>query len=133
MRSCEDVDEAALSYAEIKALCAGDPRIKERMELDVDVSKLKIMKSAHQSQQFQMEDNLLKYFPEQIKQDQEFITGFKTDMETLAAHPHPIITVENSPAKTADGEQPAADTLEAPSAVEVKQGFAGMEIGGVTR
>ena len=52
-------------------------------------------------QQYRMEDNLLKYFPEQIKQDQEFIAGFKADMETLAAHPHPIITVENSPAKTA--------------------------------
>jgi len=132
VRSCEDVDETALSYAEIKALCAGDPRIKERMDLDIDVSRLRLLKADHQSQQYRLEDNLLKYFPEQIKQDQEFITGFKADMETLAAHPHPIITVENSPAKTADGEQPAADTLEAPSAVEVKQGFAGMEIGGVT-
>ena len=132
VRSCEDVDEAALSYAEIKALCAGDPRIKERMDLDIDVSRLRLLKADHQSQQYRLEDNLLKYFPEQIKQDQEFITGFKADMETLAAHPHPIITVKNSPAKTADGEQPAADTLEAPSAVEVKQGFAGMEIGGVT-
>ena len=63
MRSCEDVDEAALSYAEIKALCAGDPRIKERMELDVDVSKLKIMKAAHQSKQYEMEDKLDEAFP----------------------------------------------------------------------
>ena len=132
VRSCEDVDEAALSYAEIKALCAGDPRIKERMDLDIDVSRLRLLKAEHQSQQYRMEDNLLKYFPEQIKQNQEFIAGFKADMETLAAHPHPIITVEKPPAKTAEEEPPAADTPEAPAAVEVKQGFAGIEIGGVT-
>ena len=132
VRSCEDVDEAALSYAEIKALCAGDPRIKERMDLDIDVSRLRLLKAEHQSQQYRMEDNLLKYFPEQIKQNQEFIAGFKADMETLAAHPHPIVTVEKPPAKTAEEEPPAADTPEAPAAVEVKQGFAGMEIGGVT-
>ena len=132
VRSCEDVDEAALSYAEIKALCAGDPRIKERMDLDIDVSRLRLLKAEHQSQQYRMEDNLLKYFPEQIRQNQEFIAGFKADMETLAAHPHPIITVEKPPAKTAEEEPPAADTPEAPAAVEVKQGFAGIEIGGVT-
>ena len=139
VRSCEDVDEEALSYAEIKALCAGDPRIKERMDLDIDVSRLRLLKADHQSQQYRLEDNLLKYFPEQIKQNLEFIAGFKADMETLAAHPHPLITVEK--AKTADGEQPAADAqkdapaadaAQAPAAVEVKQGFAGMEIGGVT-
>ena len=97
-RTCEDVDEAALSYAEIKALCAGDPRIKERMELDVDVSKLKIMKSAHQSKQFEMEDNLLKYFPEQIAQYQGFIKGLEADMKTLAEHPHiPLSPKKNPP------------------------------------
>ena len=132
VRSCEDVDEAALSYAEIKALCAGDPRIKERMDLDIDVSRLRLLKAEHQSQQYRMEDNLLKYFPEQIKQNQEFIAGFKADMETLAAHPHPIITVEKPPAKTAEEEPPAAGTPEAPAAAEVKQGFAGIEISGVT-
>ena len=110
VRSCDDVDETALSFAEIKALCAGDPRIKERMELDVDVAKLKIMKAGHQSQQFQMEDRLLKYFPEQIKQNQEFIAGFEADMKTLAAHPHPAIAKETGEAG--------------------KQGFAGMEIKG---
>lgn len=132
VRSCEDVDEDALSYAEIKALCAGDPRIKERMDLDIDVSRLRLLKADHQSQQYWLEDNLLKFFPEQIKQNEEFIIGFKADMETLAAHPHPIVTVEKPPAKTAEGEQPAADTPETPAAVEVKQGFAGMEIGGGT-
>ncbi len=89
VRSCEDVDETALSFAEIKALCAGDPRIKERMDLDVDVSKLKIMKADHQSKQFRLEDNLLKYFPEQIEQNKGFIRGLEADMKTLAAHPLP--------------------------------------------
>ena len=77
------------SFAEIKALCAGDPRIKERMDLDVDVSRLKLMKADHQSKQYQMEDNLLKYFPEQIEKHKGFIKGLEADMETLAAHPHP--------------------------------------------
>ena len=89
VRSCDDVDETALSFAEIKALCAGDPRIKERMDLDVDVSRLKLMKADHQSKQYQMEDNLLKYFPEQIETHKGFIKGLEADMETLAAHPHP--------------------------------------------
>lgn len=89
VRSCEDVDETALSFAEIKALCAGDPRIKERMDLDVEVSRLKIMKADHQRKQFRMEDNLLKYFPEQIEANKGFIKGLQADMETLAAHPHP--------------------------------------------
>ena len=89
VRSCDDVDETALSFAEIKALCAGDPRIKERMDLDVEVSKLKLMKADHQSKQFRMEDNLLKYFPEQIELNKGFIRGLETDMQTLAAHPHP--------------------------------------------
>ena len=89
VRSCDDVDETALSFAEIKALCAGDPRIKERMDLDVDVSRLKLMKADYQSKQYQMEDNLLKYFPEQIEKHKGFIKGLEADMETLAAHPHP--------------------------------------------
>ncbi len=89
VRSCDDVDETALSFAEIKALCAGDPRIKERMDLDVDVSRLKLMKADHQSKQYQMEDNLLKYFPEQIEKHKGFIKGLEADMGTLAAHPHP--------------------------------------------
>ena len=89
VRSCEDVDATALSFAEIKALCAGDPRIKERMDLDVEVTKLKIMKADHQSKQFRMEDNLLKYFPRQIEQNKGFISGFEEDMQTLAKHPLP--------------------------------------------
>ena len=89
VRSCDDVDETALSFAEIKALCAGDPRIKERMDLDVEVSKLKLMKADHQSKQYRLQDQLLKYFPEEIEKHKGFIQGFEADLETLAAHPHP--------------------------------------------
>ena len=89
VRACDDIDETALSYAEIKALCAGDERIKEKMDLDVDVARLKLMKANHQSQQYRLEDNLLRYFPEQIEQNKGFIAGFEADMKTLAENPHP--------------------------------------------
>ena len=89
VRSCEDIDETALSYAEIKALCAGDERIKEKMDLDVDVARLKLMRSNHQSQQYRLEDNLLRKFPEQIDAAKNMIAGLETDIQTLAAHPHP--------------------------------------------
>ena len=89
VRSCDDVDETALSFAEIKALCAGDPRIKERMDLDVEVARLKLMKADHQSKQYRLEDQLLKYFPQEIETNKGFIKGFEADLETLAAHPHP--------------------------------------------
>ena len=89
VRSCDDVDETALSFAEIKALCAGDPRIKERMDLDVEVSKLKLMKADHQSKQYRLEDQLLKYFPEEIEKHKGYIQGFEADLGTLATHPHP--------------------------------------------
>ena len=79
VRSCEDVDEAALSYAEIKALCAGDPRIKERMELDVEVNKLKIMKASHQSQQYRLQDRIIKYFPEQIAAKEAVLAALQAD------------------------------------------------------
>ena len=137
MRSCEDVDEASLSYAEIKALCAGDPRIKERMELDVDVSKLKIMKTAHQSKQYELEDSLMKYFPEQIRQYQGYIKGREADMKTLAEHPHPTIMKEiAAPAPAVEGQtegtapDTAAPVESAAAAKEVSQGFAGMVIRG---
>ena len=89
VRSCEDVDATALSFAEIKALCAGDPRIKERMDLDIEVSKLKIMKADHNSKQFRLEDSLLKYFPEKIEEHKGFVRGLEADMQTLAAYPLP--------------------------------------------
>ena len=90
VRSCEDVDETSLSYAEIKALCAGDSRIKEKMDLDVDVARLKLMKASHQSQQYRLEDNVLRTFPEQIEQSKAFVEGFKADMKTAEAHAHPV-------------------------------------------
>ncbi len=66
VRSCEDVDETTLSFAEIKALCAGDPRIREKMDLDVEVSRLRLLKSSFQSQKYSLEDDLLRYFPREI-------------------------------------------------------------------
>ena len=89
VRSCEDIDETALSYAEIKALCAGDERIKEKMDLDVDVARLKLMRSNHQSQQYRLEDNLLRKFRSRSTRRKNMIAGLETDIQTLAAHPHP--------------------------------------------
>ena len=89
VRSCEDIDEAALSYAEIKALCAGDERIREKMDLDVDVARLRLMKANHQSQQYRLEDNILRHFPAQIEENKGFLSGFEADMKTLEPHPHP--------------------------------------------
>ena len=89
VRSCDDVDETALSFAEIKALCAGNPQIKEKMDLDIEVSRLKVLKADHLSQQFRMEDNLLKYFPEQIQKLQSIIAGLEADIHLVESHPHP--------------------------------------------
>ena len=102
VRSCEDVDEAALSYAEIKALCAGDPRVKERMELDMEVSRLRLLKASHQSQQYRMQDDVLRHIPRQIREAEAGMAGIRADTETLARHPHPA------------------------------DGFAGMTVGGVS-
>lgn len=66
VRSCEDVDEAALSYAEVKALATGNPYIKEKMDLDIQVSKLKLMKANHTSQKYRLEDNITQHYPHQI-------------------------------------------------------------------
>ena len=89
VRSCEDVDEVALSFAEIKALCAGDPRIKERMDLDVDVARLKIMKADYKTKQFRLEDSLIRSFPAEIAKMKEQMESLKADMQTLSEHPHP--------------------------------------------
>ena len=87
MRSCDDIDEQALSYAEIKALCAGDPRIREKMDLDVQVAKLKVLKADHQSQKFRLEDKLLTKFPADIQETNAHIAGLKADAQLAAAHP----------------------------------------------
>ena len=102
VRSCDDVDEQALSYAEIKALCAGNPLIKEKMDLDVQVAKLKVLKADHQSQKFRLQDKLLTKFPAGIQETNAYIAGVKADAQLAAAHP------------------------------QVQEGFCGMTIKGVT-
>ena len=87
VRSCEDVDEQALSYAEIKALCAGNPLIKEKMDLDVQVAKLKVLKADHQSQKFRLQDKLLTKFPADIQETNAHIAGLKADAQLAATHP----------------------------------------------
>ena len=87
VRSCEDVDEQALSYAEIKALCAGNPLIKEKMDLDVQVAKLKVLKADHQSQKFRLQDKLLTKFPADIQETNAHIAGLKADAQLADAHP----------------------------------------------
>ena len=87
VRSCEDVDEQALSYAEIKALCAGNPLIKEKMDLDVQVAKLKVLKADHQSQKFRLQDKLLTKFPADIQEANAHIAGLKADAQLAATHP----------------------------------------------
>lgn len=89
VRSCDDVDEQVLSYAEVKALCAGDSRIKEKMDLDVDVARLKVLKSDYQSKQYQLEDRVLQYFPAKIKKQKELIHGLEKDIQTAGSHPLP--------------------------------------------
>ena len=87
VRSCEDVDEQALSYAEIKALCAGNPLIKEKMDLDVQVAKLKVLKADHQSQKFRLQDKLLTKFPADIQETNAYIAGLKGDAQLADAYP----------------------------------------------
>ena len=89
VRSCEDTDETTLSYAEVKALCAGDPRIREKMDLDVQVAKLRLLKSSHQSQKYHLEDRLLQYYPREIAATKAAIMGCEADVATRDAHPAP--------------------------------------------
>jgi N12 class adenine-specific DNA methylase len=86
VRSCEDVDEAALSYAEVKALATGNPYIKEKMDLDIQVSKLKLMKANHTSQKYRLEDNIAKHYPQQITILKERISGLQADIQTAKAN-----------------------------------------------
>jgi len=116
VRACEDVDETALSYAEIKALCAGNPLIAEKMNLDVDVAKLRMLKSEHQSQHYRLEDDLLKRYPEQITAVQERIAGIEKDIGIYTAEKEK--TVDLQPSLTGD-------------AVSASTKFPGMTINGV--
>ena len=88
VRSCDDVDEDVLSYAEIKALCAGDPHIKEKMQLETEVSKLKMLKADHQSQQYRLQDNILQHLPIKIESARSHIEGFKSDIIRLESNTH---------------------------------------------
>ena len=123
VRSCEDVDEQALSYAEIKALCAGNPLIKEKMDLDVQVAKLKVLKADHQSQKFRLQDKLLTKFPADIQEANAHIAGLKADAQLAAAHPQgkeefcgmTIKGVAYDEKKTAGEEQPDEDAPRRPS------------------
>ena len=89
VRSAEDVDEQALSYAEIKALASGNPMIKEKMDLDIEVSKLKLLKANHLSQKYALEDAISKGFPKQIAETQARITGYGADIAAVKENTHP--------------------------------------------
>ena len=89
VRTCDDVDETALSYAEVKALCAGDDRIREKMNLDVDVAKLKVLKADHQSKQHRLEDDIQIRYPAQIEKLTEIIGYLEHDRQTVEQNPHP--------------------------------------------
>jgi hypothetical protein len=115
VRSCEDVDETALSYAEIKALCAGNPLIAEKMNLDVEVAKLRMLKAEHQSQRYRLEDNLLKYYPEQITAVTERIAGIENDIALYKKHNEKMTDIQSG----LDG------------AVSVTAKFPGMTVNGV--
>ena len=86
VRSCEDIDETSLSYAEVKALATGNPHIKEKMDLEIQVSRLKLLKSSHMSQRYAMEDNLVKHYPTQIHRTEERIRGYEKDIVHIKEH-----------------------------------------------
>lgn len=89
VRSAEDIDETALSYAEIKALCAGNPHIKEKMDLDIDVSRLKLLKANHLSQRYSLEDQILKEFPQRIRSLEQRIEGYRADIDQRKRNTEP--------------------------------------------
>ena len=89
VRSCEDIDETALSYAEIKALCTGNPHIKEKMDLDIDVQRLRLLKANHLSQRYALEDQIIKTLPQQIAKYEQSIEGYLSDMDRLKENTHP--------------------------------------------
>ena len=86
-RSIEDVDATALSYAEVKMIATGDPRIKEKMDLDIQVSKLKMLKSNHMAQKYEMEDKVVGYYPQKIAETRLFIEALSADLPILQSHP----------------------------------------------
>jgi len=107
LRSCEDVGETALSYAEIKALCAGNPPIAEKMNLDIDVVKLRMLKVDHQSQHYRLEGDLLKRFPEQITSVNERIIGISKDIDMHSAEAAKLVNIQTE----LDGKMEFATTV----------------------
>jgi len=89
VRSCEDIDGTALSYAEIKMLATGNPHIKEKMDLDIQVQKLRLLKSSFLSEKYALEDKIIKFYPQEIARRADVIAGLKSDMERVAEHPKP--------------------------------------------
>ena len=89
VRSAEDIDETALSYAEIKALCTGNPHIKEKMDLDIDVQRLRLLKANHLSQRYALEDQIIKTLPQEIARYEQYIEGYTSDMDRLKEDTHP--------------------------------------------
>ena len=89
VRSAEDIDETALSYAEIKALCTGNPHIKEKMDLDIDVQRLKLLKASHLSQRYALEDQIIRELPQKMASFEQRIEGYTADMNRLKEHTHP--------------------------------------------
>ena len=89
VRSCEDIDETALSYAEIKMLATGNPHIKEKMDLDIQVQKLRLLKSSFLSEKYALEDKIIKFYPQEIARRADVIAGLKSDIERIAEHPKP--------------------------------------------
>ena len=89
VRSAEDIDETALSYAEIKALCTGNPHIKEKMDLDIDVQRLRLLKANHLSQRYALEDQIIKELPQEIARYEQYIEGYTSDMDRLKNNTHP--------------------------------------------
>ena len=90
VRSCEDIDETALSYAEIKMLATGNPHIKEKMDLDIQVQKLRLLKSNFLSERYALEDKIIKFYPQDIARRTETIKSLKADIERVAQHPKPL-------------------------------------------
>ena len=117
VRSADDIDEAALSYAEVKALASGNPLIKEKMQLDNDVSRLKLMKSNYQSQVYQMQDDIAVNFPKRIAAAQELIVALKADIETAKALPTPELESEQTPLDMVIGGKHFTDRKEAGLAI----------------
>ncbi|HIW85235.1 MAG TPA: DEAD/DEAH box helicase family protein [Candidatus Eubacterium faecipullorum] len=90
VRSCEDIDETALSYAEIKMLATGNPYIKEKMDLDIQVQKLRLLKSNFLSEKYALEDKIIKFYPQEIARRTDTIEGLKSDIERAKQHPKPL-------------------------------------------